>query len=382
MKILWVGPFFSDFALATRREVNQAASKWSRGLLSALSHCPETEIRVLSSCSAQRWPRGKVVWQDANRKWFLDWFPCEGVGYCNVAGIKATCLKRAYAARARKLFKTWRPDIVLCYNSLHAEHVAVMREAARLGIKSVPIILDGDDPREDNWKWLLRGNRYASGIVFLSYWVAQNYPNQSIPILHMDGGADGFKGAPPLPTTTTKTYNLVHTGALDYWRGLDFMRRVIKCCKRQDVRFVFCGKCDKAKMWAAFDNDPRVEIKGFLSNEEVDSVCRSADVFLNVREPSVGDNILNYPSKVPNYLAYGKPVVSTWIDSFSPDYRDILDVCDNTPDGFVHMLDRVLTRTDEQRGCQYNRIKTWFCNCKSWAAQARRLIGFLEKIYT
>lgn len=379
MKILWVGPFFSDFALATRREVNQAASKWSRGLLSALDR-RGVELRVLSSCVAQRWPRGKVFWQDADAKWFLDWFPCERIGYCNVAGVKGPWIARAYARRARKLFRSWRPDAVLCYNSLHAEHVAVMREASRAGIKCIPIILDGDDPRQDNWRWLLDGNRYASGVVFLSYWMTQHYPNRDVPLLHMDGGADSFKGIPPPRGNSARAYTLVHTGSIDYWRGLDFMGDVIGRCKRQDVSFVFCGKCDKARVMAAFGNDPRVDIRGFLTNEEVEKICLSADVFLNVRNPSVGDNILNYPSKVPNYLSYGRPVVSTWIDSFSPDYRDILDVCDNTPEGFVQTLDGVLAQTDEQRAAKFEQIRQWFANRKSWDVQVGRLIDFVEKL--
>ena len=131
-------------------------------------------------------------------------------------------------------------------------------------------------------------------------------------------------------------------------------------------------------MWAAFDNDPRVEVKGFLPNEEVDAICRGADVFLNVREPDVGDNILNYPSKVPNYLSYGKPVVSTWIDSFSPDYRDVLEVCDNTPEGFVNVLNGVLAWNAAQREAKFNQIKSWFEERKSWNKQARRLIHWLE----
>ena len=381
MKILWVGPFFSDYALSHRFEVNQAASKWSRGLLSALKNArTDVEIRVLSSCTAQRWPRGKVMWQDANEKWFLDWFPCERVGYCNVVGFKDLWLKNAYSHRAKKIFRSWHPDVVLCYNSLHAENVTVMRQASKQGVKSVPIILDGDDPRKDNWKWIEKGNRFASGVVFLSYWMTQNYPDKTKSVLHMDGGADLFKGNSPTYTGVDHMYTLVHTGALDYWRGLDFMKHVVKSCKRKDVRFVFCGKCDKIKMAQAFENDPRVEIRGFISDEEVEELCCQADAFLNVREPSVGDNILNYPSKVPNYLSYGKPVVSTWIDSFSPDYREVLDVCDNTPEGFVRVLDDVLNRNLEQQKIKFEEIRAWFRERKSWDRQAERLLEFIGRL--
>ena len=294
LRILWCGPFFSDVALNEKRAPNQAAAKWSRGLLRAIES-NGCEIRVIDHCPEQRWPRGKVFWQNNDKKWFLDWYPCERISYLNVWGIKEHWLDWQYARAARRLFHEWRPDVVLCYNSLHSFNVAVMKAAHAQGIKCVPIILDGDDPRRDDWKKLLRDNRFADGVVFLSWWMFKNYPMQNMPLLHMDGGGDMFKGFPPLMANdyplTTKHYTLVYTGALDYWRGLNFMKDVVRRCKRQDVRFVFCGKCDKKKMWEEFGNDPRVDVRGFVSDPEMDEICRSADIFLNVRSMPIFSTI-------------------------------------------------------------------------------------------
>jgi glycosyltransferase involved in cell wall biosynthesis len=135
-------------------------------------------------------------------------------------------------------------------------------------------------------------------------------------------------------------------------------------------------------MWEEFGTDPRVDVRGFVSDLEIDEICRSADVFLNVRDPQIGDNILNYPSKVPQYLAWGKPVVSTWIDSFSPDFRNVLDVCDNTPEGFVQVLNTVLDRGMNEKLMKYNVIREWFTKNKSWNVQAGRLVDFIRGLPT
>ena len=384
LKVLWCGPFFSDFALTEKIAPKPSESKWSRGLLRGLlkNGC---EIHVISHCPEQRWPIGKVFWQNNNKKWFLDWYPCERVGYLNAWGIKEHWLDWQYARAARRLFHEWRPDVVLCYNSLHSFNVAVMKVAHVQGIKCVPIILDGDDPRRDSWKKLLRDNKFADGVVFLSWWMYKNYPMQNMPLLHMDGGADDFKGVLSSMTDdhplTTKQYTLVHTGALDYWRGLNFMKDVVRVCKRQDVRFVFCGKCDKKKMWEEFGNDPRVDVRGFLSNDEVDKICRTADILLSVREPKVGDNVVNYPSKIPQYLSWGKPIVSTWVPSFSPEYREVLEIPNNdTPIAFVQKIDEVLGWGDDEKTEKFKTIKDWFEKRKSWVNQVRRLIEFIHSI--
>lgn len=378
MRILYCGPFISECALSEKRAVNQAAAKWSRELLQALSQI--VDVDVISHCPEQRWPAGKVFWQNNDKRWFNDFLSCERIAYPNVVGVKDAYLSIAYRRAVRRLVKQNKYDALICYNTLHPYHVAAMKEARRYGIKCVPIILDGDDPRRDDWGWIKRSVSPADGIVFLSWWMKENFPNKDIPLLHMDGGAQEFQGESP-SKNTEKTFTIVHAGALDYWRGLNFMKEVVKLCKRQDVRFVFCGKCDVQQRWAEFNNDPRVEIKGFLPDDEVNRICRAADILLSVREPKVGDNVVNYPSKIPQYLSWGKPIVSTWVPSFSPDYRDVLEVPDeDSPNAFVRKIDEVLGWGADEKVEKFKTIKDWFENRKSWANQVRRLIEFIHSI--
>jgi hypothetical protein len=134
-------------------------------------------------------------------------------------------------------------------------------------------------------------------------------------------------------------------------------------------------------MWEEFGNDPRVDVRGFLSNDEVDKICRTADILLSVREPKVGDNVVNYPSKIPQYLSWGKPIVSTWVPSFSPEYREVLEIPnDDTPSTFVQKIDEVLGWGDDEKTEKFKTIKDWFEKRKSWANQAGRLIEFIHSI--
>ena len=80
------------------------------------------EIRVIGHCPEQRWPKGRVFWQDDDPKWFLDWYPCERIAYCNAWGVKERWLDCAYARAARRIFTTWRPDddmpIIVAWNHI------------------------------------------------------------------------------------------------------------------------------------------------------------------------------------------------------------------------------------------------------------------------
>lgn len=378
MRILWCGPYFSDRALYEKRAPNQAAAKWSRGLLSAL--CAQgVQITVISHCPEQLWPRGRVFWQNSSPMWFLPDDECVRIGYPNWPIVRERYLDFMYAHAARRVLTSRKIDAVVCYNSLHSFHVAVMKVAHERGVPAIPIILDGDDPRKDAWAKILCDTRFATGVVFLSWWAAQNFPaRNSCPVLHLDGGADGWNGGEALlKKEEGHIFHLVYTGALDQWRGLGLMRSIVKKCVRQDVRFVFCGKFDCERMWAEFDCDSRVDVRGFVVEDELRRICLNADLFLNVRDPKVGDNILNYPSKIPQYLSWGHPVVSTWIDSLSPEYRDVLQLpADDSVKAYVEKINEVLDWNPEQRTLYFNRVKSWFRERKEWNTQAKRFQDF------
>lgn len=380
MHILWCGPYFSDKALREKKSPNQAAAKWSRGLLSALRSRGDS-ITVLSHCPEQLWPRGRIFWQNDSSEWFLADDECIRIGYPNLPFLREPYLDFVYSQRVREILSKQEIDAMVCYNSLHSFHVAAMRTAHQMGVATIPIILDGDDPRMDDWKKIVRDTRFASGVAFLSWWAVQNFPNdRRIPLFHLDGGADVWNGGSEYSVHLKgEPFRLVYTGALDHWRGLDLMRRVVKNCSRTDVRFILCGKYDKARMWAEFDRDPRVDVRGFVSEEELRLICQSADLFLNVRDPNIGDNILNYPSKIPQYLSWGKPVISTWIDSFSPEYRNLLQIPkDESVQAYVDVINEVLSWPEDVCTGNFLKIRSWFFANKLWEVQAARFMEFIR----
>ena len=208
--------------------------------------------------------------------------------------------------------------------------------------------------------------------------MTEYYPG-NLPTLHFDGGGGEWRGD---KARHLREKNLiVYTGALDHWRGGDFLVEVVRQLKRQDVRIVLCGKCDRVKTWTRFGNDPRVEVKGFVSEAEMDDWCCRASVFLNVRDPLVGDNVVNFPSKIPNYVAYGKPIVSTWLPSLAPEYRDILDVVDEqAPAQFAARIEHVLSQPDDYYQRVFERQKMWYCGKRTWSTQTGKLLDWMNAV--
>jgi len=373
MKILWVGPLHSNHAVAVRRATNQAAAKWSRGLLRGFLDVG-VDVVSLSHCYEQLWPKGEL-WPGSEAD-FDSLIPYKQVIYPNLHGLKNFYLNWAYGAYTKELLKQNKVDAVVCYNIFRMPcHVASIEMAYKLGVPSFPIILDGEDPRKDQWRAILKATRYAKGIVFLSKWMIDNYPGEA-DVFHMDGGCEEWFGDDASKLIDPNL--IVYTGALDHWRGLDFLIEVVQRLANPNYKIVICGKCDRTAIQKLFGDDKRVSVKGFVSNEELHDICCRAAAFLNTRDPKIAENILNFPSKVPNYLAYGKPIISTWIDSFSEDYHDYLQIVnEDSVEAFVVRINNVMawSQADRERFCQH--VRGWFCQNKLWSRQAKRLSDWI-----
>jgi glycosyltransferase involved in cell wall biosynthesis len=374
MTVLLLCGLHSDRALAIYKAVNQAATKWTRGLIAGFR---ENNVKVLglTHCYEQLWPKGRFVSgteSDFDKTVELEW--CR---YLNVPGVKDWSLGIKYQVAIRKLIQENKIDAIVCYNVGHAYHLSAMRVAKQMGISCFPIILDGDDPRKDDWRWVLDGTKDADGVVFLSNWMIKNYPGK-LPVLHMDGGCSAWFGDEAKAKTEKNL--IVYSGGLDHWRGLDFLVEVIRELKNPDYRFIICGKCDRQAIYRKMGNDPRVEVKGFVSDEELHDVSLRASVFLNTRDPSIGDNVLNFPSKIPNCLAYGKPVVSTWTDSLDETYRAVLVSVDSvSAQTFSSAVDKTMMWSETERDQYSGKVKEWFCSHKLWSVQAKRLIDWMQQ---
>jgi len=381
-RVLWIGPMYNAETLRTHRVPNQAATKWSWAILDALTRLG-VHVEGISHCPEQLWPRGKKMWVSA-KGWAIENHLVYGIGYINVPWIRERLLTYNYRRTLQQvitdnkssMLSTVPFDAILGYNILHPQDITVAETAKRWGVPYFGFILDGDDPRRDQWRRFLQNTQYATGLAFLSYWMMQNYPGV-LPTFHFDGGGGEWKGDRALQMREKNL--IVYTGALDHWRGGDFLVEIIRQLKHQDVRIVLCGKCDRAKTWARFGNDPRVNVRGFVSEAEMDIWCCRASVFLNVRDPQNGDNVVNFPSKIPNYLAYGKPVVSTWLPSLDPVYQNVLEVVDEKDSAmFAMRIEYVLGQPDKYYQEKFTQIGTWYCNEKTWLRQTEKLLTWMN----
>jgi glycosyltransferase involved in cell wall biosynthesis len=374
LRILWLGHWHSDKALLEYKAVNQAATAWSRGFLGGLSDTG-CEIFVCSHCWEQSWPYGQLV--PGHSTDFDRSFPVKYARYLNLPGVKDICLKRQYKSMVACSIRDYKPDIVFSYN-MYPYHCCVKDVVREAGAAWIPVILDQADPQVDNWSSFQKLSSGASGIVFLSYWGYKNCP-LDLPKIHLDGGLVNLVAQ---ANVNMPANIVVYSGKYDdRYGGLDLLFEIFRNIKCPDCKFILTGKDPNNLLKKYLNADKRFEYTGFMNTKDFDEQCQIGSVFINPRPPLVSDNRMAFPSKLLNYLQYGKPVVSTWTDGLSPEYREILlipETNENLSEDCAQLIDRALSMNRIDRIQLAQKISEWIDVSHTWKRQAARLISWLH----
>ena len=119
---------------------------------------------------------------------------------------------------------------------------------------------------------------------------------------------------------------------------------------------------------------------GLVSEFELKKIYETAYIFINPRPSYLSGSSMNFPSKVLEYLSYGKPVISTWTSGLSPNYAEILEILEEeTEDCLARTITNVLRWSKKRRAKNHDKIAQFLKDHKTWDLQAKRLIRWLRE---
>jgi glycosyltransferase involved in cell wall biosynthesis len=374
MKILYIGPWARDQALFGRKAANQAATAWSRGLIHALmdSGC---SVRVCTHCREQFWPLGEL--RPGNEKDFFESCPVRFSRYLNIPLRRDFSLMDVYRKMVQKEVANDRPDIVLLYN-MEPYYSSVTEVLTAQGVRWIPIILDENEVGARGWDLFSQRVNDADGLVFLSYWGFANCL-LAIPKLHLAGGVRAENIEVPSDLVNQREKSVVYSGVYDEgYGGLERLFEIFAAVATPGCRFVLTGKDAKGNLKKYLRKEARATYAGFVSQDELQSIHAAATVFVNPRPSEASENRMTFPSKLLEYLSYGKPIVSTWTEGLSPEYREVLLIPqENTPEAFARLIDEALNYSHDEKFALQRRIAVWASE-HTWREQVKRLVEFME----
>ena len=157
-------------------------------------------------------------------------------------------------------------------------------------------------------------------------------------------------------------------GVIDERVDYDLIRKAAEL--RPDYSFVLVGPVVKVDP-AALPQAPNIHWLGGRDYKVLPDYCRAFDVCMMCFAINEATEFIN-PTKALEYLATGKPVISTPVKDVVRQYSDLIEI-GQTPEDFVEKLDRLIEHPDPERiakGTDKARESSW----EGTVSQMRELI--------
>lgn len=380
--IIWLGTVAPDDRVLRSAAASPAANRWQRGLLGALVRTG-VRVSIVGHWPEPLFPKGPlaVCGETPSTPWGTGLAEQRWVSYLNVPFLRPTCLRSRYEHAVREVVAR-DPGRVLGFLSYNAFEVGrdIQRHVLRpAGIPWVAVVADADGSTKGREK-LYRDTEEADGAVVLSWRVAAEWKNS--PVLHLDGGVDPIHT--PVPADVggrgKAEFPFLYCGATNKWAGVDLLAEAFAGWSEPRARLWLCGKGAVKERFPLLKHDDRISCYGAVSDETFAKLADQCYALVNPRHTDLADNHVNFPSKVLEYLRYGKPVISTWTDGLEPAYRSVLSV---TRDGTAAALREALAETllwtpERLRHCSLE-AKAFLAG-RAWSEQAGRLRTFLDSL--
>ncbi len=271
-------------------------------------------------------------------------------------------------------------DVVMCYNVTYA-WLFLPFWAHRRHKKSVVIVADYSEAVSASSFFgklyaRLQGisMRHFDTVVGLSGNIERKL-KRGQSFLLMEGGIDCrlYDSFSYMPHKTGKELVLLYSGLLSPVTGVDRLLEVMKAVGTEKIRLLISGKgILEEEVRRAAEKDARICFLGHLPYEEYVRQLGSADILINPRNMEFPENQNNFPSKIMDYLAAGKRILSTRFAGWER-FREYIDFCDSYEE-MAGRINEFVARLDAMEGKEIFCRNRGFAETFLWENQLARIL--------
>ena len=269
------------------------------------------------------------------------------------------------------------------YNVIYA-WMFLPKLAKRKDVESILILADyspvesfNSPVRKMYARMMLRTIRQYDTVIGLSRGVKDILkPNQKF--ILMEGGLDRkfYDEFKDLKVCDDGVTRIVYSGLLSHVTGVDILLDAMKKTDKPDIRLVITGKGDLDKLVRnAAKEDHRIEYKGNLSYEDYTDTLKTADFLINPRNMALPENKNNFPSKVIDYLATGKAVISTKFEGWEK-FEDYMVFVNSDADSLAQVIMNVVKDKGSERLSDFSKKRS-FAEEFLWEKQIEKIFNGL-----
>jgi glycosyltransferase involved in cell wall biosynthesis len=385
-RILFFGSMVDPAAIRSLPEASEAANRFQLGLLQGLLEVGVERVMAVTALPVAARRPGRGARTPSHR-----WNPHRGLdivapSYLNVAPVKPFAV-HSRIRRVGQHAAEIRPDAVLCYNPVPGFASAGLAVARKLNVPFVTIAADFSMPsmvfglRAIQSRWGLRILRASSGIIVLSGHTVRDIGYEG-PWTKVEGGVtNDWNDLPPVEVAAKTA---VYAGTPAEVSGIRLLLAAFRLLRDPEARLIMSGRGGlEEEVRAAAAQDARIRFVGFLDRPQMQRLLRSATLLVNPRESRFPENRYNFPAKLLDYLASGRPVITTLAGDLDSEYRRVATpLVEETPKALAALVAALFEKSDRELAAAGAAGREFVLTSRRWEDQATRVLHFLENVET
>lgn len=404
MAVAFVGVMRPDGSEEITPAFSQAGQLFQERMLGALLH----EGIQVGAAFIQRpvpsFPADRRLWFRSTRGTVGGGIPASFLGFLNLGPLKTLTVGARLFLQL--LVWTWRqraaPGRVLLLYNVAAPPGLISIAAARLaGSTVVAVVADVQVPgaglvdrsllrQLEYWLQVL-ALRACDGLVVLTRRMVTDFAPR-VRYMAMEGGVpdDPARGEGRLipdegtgmPVDEQRPLTVMYAGGLSELKGTPGLLGAMRHLPGEGIRLWITGDGPlRAAVEDAARRDHRIVYRGYCSYPEVLALMQRASVLINPHATRLRSARYVFPSKLLEYLATGRPVITT---ASTPEVREEYgDVCivadDDSPTALAAAVESLAALPIPAREELGRRGRAHVLERKSWTVQGARIARFVQR---
>lgn len=289
---------------------------------------------------------------------------------------------KAYYIKVLSIIKNKNKDTLILYNLTYIN--LLIDIVCRIkGIKSVLILADFTDSCE--YKSFIRKvlakitksrfNKFSHRIV-LSSKMYKKLGDVNTLLLQGGINIDKYKGF-EVTYPKNNNINILYSGAIEEVTGIDIFLDAISKINNKNINFIISGRGSLVnKVKDAAKEDKRIKYIGFLEELEFLKTLRESHILINPRNMKLDQNNNNFPSKILEYLATGKPIISTKFAGYEI-FKEYIEFIDSEAQSLADSITQMISDYDYIKNEIFIKNRAYAMNY-DWKIQVEKIEEFMS----
>lgn len=391
--IIYLGYVVTPEEADTASGASVAGNKMQWNVVCNLSDIENTIVECVTVTPYASFPKDKMLVQRKETQYINKKIHVTRVGYINLPIIKQICQIFQVYFEGRRLMKK-NPKATLLSFNMFPQMGLPMRWLKKKFPECQTVCLLADLPIDDDTKRkgfskitrllfdssTLKNISSCDKYIVLNKNVAEKYLHNKQYIV-VDGGVeiDDIQKYDVKIKDKSSEKNILYCGALTEYNGILNLLEAMKLLRDTEIVLDIYGGGYLEDVVRDISNQCKnIRYHGRVDNETV--MKKQQDAWLLINPRVVNDPIaqVTFPSKTFEYLLSGTPVLTTRLNGYSEEYKNLMFFADDdTPEGLAESIKNVLKTDEIERKEIANRAKAFVINNRNWKVQTVKMFDFL-----